>query len=310
MSYPREFFQLLPSQEDRAFTNRLIGAFTPSDEPLEWPPRWWKRLSGQGEPLPVLNPHTRETRAMINDVREVPTLPANYAHPVNRAPNPQEVLRRQGYLPQQRRGDYHPELSERIQRTISPTANDYEEVSPLGGAWGAVRGIIGNKERMGLHSPIRDEQPSEDAWSMFLGLPQRFGSFEVSPYRPSVSKDRNQVYLRLPGLWNGFEQPRSETADERITENGVQSLLAMLATKDRIVVNVDNIGTGSKPGLGFALGNLTLSKGQDEHGHFISLYDNWDLKVPGANTLIGRPFEIYDRLYYDPRTLRPIEGAR
>ena len=54
------------------------------------------------------------------------------------------------------------------------------------------------------------------------------------------------------------------------------------------------------------MGNYTLSEGQDEKGNYISYYDRWDLDIPGAS-IIGKPFEIYDRIYYNPETFEIIE---
>jgi hypothetical protein len=52
------------------------------------------------------------------------------------------------------------------------------------------------------------------------------------------------------------------------------------------------------------MGNYVLSKGEDEHGHYISYWDKWDLggSVEGTSGIVGRPYEIYDRIYYDPHT--------
>jgi len=55
------------------------------------------------------------------------------------------------------------------------------------------------------------------------------------------------------------------------------------------------------------MGTFTVSKGEDDKGKYMSYYDKWDLnplklrnpftgeQIP---TDIGKPFEIYDRVYY------------
>jgi hypothetical protein len=90
------------------------------------------------------------------------------------------------------------------------------------------------------------------------------------------------------------------------------------------------------------LGDFKMSKGKDKKGHYISIYDEWDLNPfkegkgsssnPAAATLkafakmkgvdvsddleisklfgAGKPFEIYDRIYYDPKTKKVIPEKR
>ena len=55
--------------------------------------------------------------------------------------------------------------------------------------------------------------------------------------------------------------------------------------------------------------NYKLSRGQDERGSYISYYDIWNLEgsMEGEEGLFGKPFEIYDRIYYDPETFEIIE---
>lgn len=52
------------------------------------------------------------------------------------------------------------------------------------------------------------------------------------------------------------------------------------------------------------MGNYTMSAGEDEKGTYVSYYDSWDLEgtLEGVNGVIGQPFEIYDRIYYNPET--------
>jgi len=63
------------------------------------------------------------------------------------------------------------------------------------------------------------------------------------------------------------------------------------------------------------MGNFIGSKGQDKRGHYISYYDKWDLtpkifdkRIP-MEKIAGKPFEIYDRIYYDPRTGEMIDDV-
>ena len=60
------------------------------------------------------------------------------------------------------------------------------------------------------------------------------------------------------------------------------------------------------------MGEYTLTLGKDEHGNYISYWDRWDLKgsLEGKGGLAGKPFEIYDRVYYDPKTYQVIGPAK
>jgi hypothetical protein len=53
------------------------------------------------------------------------------------------------------------------------------------------------------------------------------------------------------------------------------------------------------------MGHFILSKGRDKNGYYVSYYDKWNLEgsQEGEDGLIGKPFEIYDRIYYDPKIL-------
>lgn len=60
------------------------------------------------------------------------------------------------------------------------------------------------------------------------------------------------------------------------------------------------------------MGNVTVSLGEDEHGSYISYYDKWDLNLPTevSGRGVGRSFEIYDRMYYDPQTGEIITSTK
>ncbi|MEK7623195.1 MAG: hypothetical protein AAB408_00805 [Patescibacteria group bacterium] len=57
------------------------------------------------------------------------------------------------------------------------------------------------------------------------------------------------------------------------------------------------------------MGNFSIHLGEDERGQFIAYHDVWDLDqtVEGEEGLLGKAFEIYDRIYYDPETLQVIQ---
>jgi hypothetical protein len=58
---------------------------------------------------------------------------------------------------------------------------------------------------------------------------------------------------------------------------------------------------------GALLANFTMDRGEDERGPYISIYDRYDLdQVPLSDRLVGRPWEYYDRIHYNPDTYEPL----
>jgi hypothetical protein len=54
------------------------------------------------------------------------------------------------------------------------------------------------------------------------------------------------------------------------------------------------------------LRNVKYSTGKDNKGEYLSIYDVYDLKSNPLEGFIGEPYEIYDRLYYNPETKKHI----
>jgi hypothetical protein len=83
----------------------------------------------------------------------------------------------------------------------------------------------------------------------------------------------------------------------------IKGLNELLKGKDMLIVIDTSAGV---------MGNYKISRGVDEKGHFISYYDKWKLDIgPEKNGgFIGKPFEIYDRIYYNPETFEPIEVSK
>lgn len=130
----------------------------------------------------------------------------------------------------------------------------------------------------------------EDAWRLYLGMPQKHGMFSVSPYQPASSKDRSAVYYRMNNFW----QDRLGLL-AGVTRSEADAIPIIFETSE------GRLGRGQDETRG-VMGNYTLGRGQDERGPYISYYDRWDLDrsdVEGKEGRYGKPFEIYDRLYYD-----------
>jgi len=192
-------------------------------------------------------------------------------------------------------------LTKRLYSTIKPdNYTDSESVQKH------IKDFAYNNKRTEKEDPY-----SEDAWRMYLGLPQANNTITPSQYRPTRAKDPNSKYYALP---SEFKQDlyKSLFAPD---ENGKMTMISDLADlpegkskqwgeSDMSRPNDSNFGARTR---GRVLGNFQLSKGKDEKGDYISYYDTYDLhpELPlGVKTdvLPGKNFDVYDRIYYDSNT--------
>ena len=187
----------------------------------------------------------------------------------------------------------------------------------------------------------------EDAWRLYLGLPQQHNTFGISEFRPANSQD-NIYYYNLNSYVSSLKEidarniealiqikessakgPSSdllwvyevynslEEAEESLKVTSLERLVK-LVQKNGGIFSGDDFG-GISPVLSdegeilmmvsVLMAHYKLSLGQDEKGHYLSYYDVWDLDVPleKGGGFFGKPFEIYDRIYYDPETFEIIE---
>lgn len=148
-----------------------------------------------------------------------------------------------------------------------------------------------------------------DAWYLYLGLEQENGTFVVSPYKPSTSKNADIIYYRMP------------EKEDFILRNGLRELTK--TGKDKTIIwdnpprrdAKDSLAKYIPKDYAGLMGRYTVSKGKDEKGSYISYYDKWDLcpggvfgkKEASEMVGVGKPFEIYGRIYYDSKTGNPIK---
>ena len=146
----------------------------------------------------------------------------------------------------------------------------------------------------------------KDLLSLYLGKPQKHNTVSVSKYVPSDSKNKNKEYFSINS--NEFNDYILRHSDEAFLKEGLMRGGIQYARdkKGNIIPNrylISDIGTG--------LGQFTIGFGNDDNGKYISYWDKWDLnpykgKYSTANIFnigdismgIGKPFEIYDRIYY------------
>ncbi len=105
-----------------------------------------------------------------------------------------------------------------------------------------------------------------------------------SNYKPNKSKDKNADYMSINS---------QEFKDNIIKAFNNASVGDSRAGKSTIV-NKNEVNVSYVEGLD-ALGRFNIHKGSDEKGEYLSYYDKWDVS-PLADK-IGKPFEVYDRIY-------------
>ena len=160
-----------------------------------------------------------------------------------------------------------------------------------------------NKKRQNLENEARDSSayasnliPKSrlDAFNFYMGKPQKYNTFDVSNYRPSKETDSKTNYYKL-NYFQDYYAPDSNVTDlENLFKTKSLSLAEMdfpflFSKKEK-----QKVGAADAP----VMANYTLSKGEDEKGKYYSYYDKWDISPMD----FGKPFEIYDRIYYDPET--------
>lgn len=135
----------------------------------------------------------------------------------------------------------------------------------------------------------------EDAWRLYLGLPQMHDTFDVSDYRPSVSKE-DKYYFKIKNFreefgWSSEEEEKSGI--EKIVE------ATKAGSKSKTMTRFDPLPHSQ------IMNNYTWGQGEDDKGHYVAYYDRYDLDVPvEKHGVVGKPFEIYDRIYFDPATFQ------
>ena len=157
------------------------------------------------------------------------------------------------------------------------------------------------KENLEQGQYIKDA--SDAAWKAYVyGMntkdPEIGNIYSKSKYRPTKAKDKNAKYYSLNNIDDIFDDAVHNKLTDKDTKTGTE-------------VKVKDSAAG-----GFTLSNYKLSKGKDDKGNYISYYDKNDyninmgpMSIKGEN-ILGNPFEVYGRIYYDPKTLQIIDDDK
>jgi len=186
----------------------------------------------------------------------------------------------------------------------------------------------------------------DDMFSLYLGLPQQNNSFVPQlMYRPTNEKDPSSLYYK-PNYWT--EKEKQALLDQYLQMSKNNYNKNIYNERDAVLKPiVDSLKKAGVPdwdpqyGTVFdnPLGDFTVTKGKDEYGNYISIYDKIDfnpfqtgagasinpagaalqayMQLQGHNVNAdteasslfgaGKPYEIYDRIYYDPKTKKVIK---
>lgn len=208
----------------------------------------------------------------------------------------QAQMMEKGITDSQRRV-YIPGVSELLEKGITPYGYDMK----IAAKEFVPNLLIGKKESYKKRTIYieSDIHQRDDAWRLYLGLPQRYNTFGVSNYCPQNSF-QDKCYYKI----NNFLLNRAVGYNGEQERDIIRALVIQIGN-----YKTDDYGVAGEWMIGLndvIMRQYKFSIGQDEKGYYISYYDIWDLVETGGK-LVGKPFEIYDRIYYDPKTFKVIE---
>lgn len=165
-----------------------------------------------------------------------------------------------------------------------------------------------------------------DLYAYYAGQPLHYNVLEYSQYKPTNSKDPNAKYVSINDP--KFRQEIFDQYQNTFVKGDLKSgypkkindntyAISGYAPHDKGLVerakklNVRGLDLMRKEHTTSAIGHYYLSKGKDDKGEYISYYDVFDQGTGpnggGVGETLGltKPFEIYDRIYLDPKTGKP-----
>lgn len=174
----------------------------------------------------------------------------------------------------------------------------------------------------------------QDAGS-FNGIPLSGDNYGIrtSKYKPSTAKNPDAQYFMSPVTESRLKH-RINYMQNMMLENDMDPRDALTPGSGRSTIQAGPGEAADISAYGGVLGNMTVTKGEDEKGKYISYYDKWDLEpysgyegtdekieVPSTIPILGgkkisgdkvhrltnklqeaagvKPAEIYGRIYYN-----------
>ena len=108
--------------------------------------------------------------------------------------------------------------------------------------------------------------------------------------------------LKLVRFWfkDWFENNTEDKTIEEIERDRMRIIVSAMSEENKSY-DMTSIILSSK-----IMGHFQGSRGNDDKGSYIAYYDIYDFNVPG-NSFVGKSFEIYDRIYYNPETFELLK---
>lgn len=209
--------------------------------------------------------------------------------------------------------EYPHDLKDLYARFVVPMVSDArQEKDPFTG-WEVV------SESYRLGNRTKEYHPGrEDVWRLYLGLPQQHGTFGISDYRPSRRSSDSTYYYSIPAANDlrlyeflasqSYYYKNQASLDEfnaKPKSDEDEEGLQYYYSENKIMLYDEPI-----------MGHYKLEEGDDERGHYVAYYDRWDLqpRIPGLGkvdmSFIGKPLEIYDRIYFPKGTKATYEDLK
>ena len=190
---------------------------------------------------------------------------------------PEQQLKETGITNEQLQGKS--ELRDRMYKNLTPI--DYN-VSRM------YNTIIKNEEEEDRQYNKENNKDLENIYRLYLGKPQINNSYKISTYKPTISKDDTKIYY-------SFSNINADKAFDNYNNWDSKYGDPDLITSFQLDKPFNNLVTRSN----------TFTLGKDARGSYISYYDKWDMNPLNLKlfnkeitTDVGRPIELYDRIYY------------
>jgi hypothetical protein len=190
-------------------------------------------------------------------------------------------------------------LRKRIYDSVNPDEYPLIETIPAIGRFTSGRKVTEEESK-------NVTQADKDAWAFYMGVPQKEKTITKSKYAPTESKTKNNKYYTVRNAYPAFEDSVISNASRAF--NTEKNFLKKVS--DKVYGNKDTPTKRTGVESSFRpLQNVTYSKGKDKKGNYYSIYDTYDFDVPFSDK-IGKPYEVYDRVYYNPKTGKPLSQKK
>lgn len=142
-----------------------------------------------------------------------------------------------------------------------------------------------------------------DLYRYFSGQPLQNNILSISTVKPTNAKDADARYVSIDDP--DFKQQVLDNY-KRVSTGGMvtttqKGLSDDYTQEQKTGPDTYNVSAYHQKG-GSALGHYTVSKGSDEKGNYISYYDKFNTNYGAQGIGALKPFEVYGRVYYDPKT--------